>query len=395
MSRWLVGSSSRRMSGSATSDLGQQDAPLHARGERLEPGVGVEPHPGDDRLDPVVGVRRPRGPASASPSATSSATVPPRPSGTSWGSRAIRSPCWRMTSPSSGSSSPSDQPEQRALALAVAAQQADPLAPLDLQSTRSSSRGPPKARLTSRRLNNAMNALDLVATDRRMSDDRPGRPRRGGHRGRATSSLTNSGGSVARRPGRPGHARRRSAAPIPARPAPMLIFVFCRAESCLRPAEVVNCTRRARDRGRGRGPRAGSRGRPSPSRMVFHETGRRRRRPHSFLRTIEGESHVRDQSPAATGQGGPAEEARLARAQRHRPGRPHRRGRRRRVPVHGDGRLQLGRQRPERPDGRRGQGPHDAAGGRGLIGKAPDDAGSDCPGSAPRLTRRRPTPGRR
>ena len=56
----------------------------------------------------------------------------PGPRGTSWGSRAMRRPCWRMTSPSSGSISPSDQPQQRALALAVATQQADPLAPLDL-----------------------------------------------------------------------------------------------------------------------------------------------------------------------------------------------------------------------------------------------------------------------
>ena len=53
-----------------------------------------------------------------------------------------------MTSPSSGSSSPLDQPQERALALAVAAQQADPLAPLDLQVDPVEHRGPPKARLT-------------------------------------------------------------------------------------------------------------------------------------------------------------------------------------------------------------------------------------------------------
>ena len=29
---------------------GQQHAPLHARGEVVEPRVGVEPHPGDDRV---------------------------------------------------------------------------------------------------------------------------------------------------------------------------------------------------------------------------------------------------------------------------------------------------------------------------------------------------------
>ena len=45
----------------------------------------------------------------------------------------MRRPCWRITSPSSGAISPSNEPQQRALALAVAAQKADALAPLDLQ----------------------------------------------------------------------------------------------------------------------------------------------------------------------------------------------------------------------------------------------------------------------
>jgi hypothetical protein len=70
-----------------------------------------------------------------------------------------------------------DQPQQGALALAVAAQEADPSSRSICKSTRSSSRGPPKARLTSRRLNNAMNALDLVQEPRGASLGRvdPGR----------------------------------------------------------------------------------------------------------------------------------------------------------------------------------------------------------------------------
>ena len=35
--------------------LSQQDAPLHARGQALEGGVGLERHPGEDRGDPVIG----------------------------------------------------------------------------------------------------------------------------------------------------------------------------------------------------------------------------------------------------------------------------------------------------------------------------------------------------
>ena len=34
---------------------GQQDPPLHPRGELVEPRVRVEPDPGDDRLHPMVG----------------------------------------------------------------------------------------------------------------------------------------------------------------------------------------------------------------------------------------------------------------------------------------------------------------------------------------------------
>ena len=37
---------------------GQQDPPLHPRGEGLEPGVGVEPHPGEDRPRPGGRCRR-------------------------------------------------------------------------------------------------------------------------------------------------------------------------------------------------------------------------------------------------------------------------------------------------------------------------------------------------
>ena len=137
-----------------------------------------------------------------------------------------------------------------------------------------------------------------------MFDDRPGRPRRGGHRGRATPSLTNSGGWW--RGGRADRDARDGDRPPRFRlaRAPMLIFVFCRAESCLRPAEVVNWTRRARDRGGGR-VRAEIPGSFLTQPDGLPRAGRRRRRPHSFLRTIEGESHVREQSPSATGKAVP------------------------------------------------------------------------------------------
>ena len=112
---------------------GQQHAPLHPRGEGLEPGVGVEPHPREDRLDPVVGAGVRRGPSSSSPSATSSATVPPAARGDLLGQPGDPQALLADDLPLVGLDLAPDQPQQRALPLAVAAEQAEPLAPLDLQ----------------------------------------------------------------------------------------------------------------------------------------------------------------------------------------------------------------------------------------------------------------------
>ena len=54
MSRWFVGSSSSRISGSSHDRPGQEHPALHARGELRELRVGVEADPGDDRLDAMV-----------------------------------------------------------------------------------------------------------------------------------------------------------------------------------------------------------------------------------------------------------------------------------------------------------------------------------------------------
>ena len=113
--------------------LGQQDPPLHARGERLEPGVGVEPHPGEDRLDPVVRAAEADWSSSSSPSATSSATVPAVALGDVLGQPGDPQALLADDLALVGLELAPDEPQQRALPLAVAAQQAEPLAPLDLQ----------------------------------------------------------------------------------------------------------------------------------------------------------------------------------------------------------------------------------------------------------------------
>ena len=109
---------------------GQQDAPLHPRGEGLEPGEGVEPHPGEDRLDPVVGAGVRRGPRrSSSPAATSSATVPPAARGDLLGEPGDPQALLADDLPLVGLELAPDQLQQRALPLAVAAEEAEPIAP--------------------------------------------------------------------------------------------------------------------------------------------------------------------------------------------------------------------------------------------------------------------------
>ena len=83
----------------------------------------------------------------------------------------MRRPCWRITSPSSGAISPRMSRSSVLLP--------SPLRPRRLtrsprsicKSTRSSNRGPPKARLTSRRLNNAMSKNALVPLELTSSED--------------------------------------------------------------------------------------------------------------------------------------------------------------------------------------------------------------------------------
>ena len=71
-------------------------------------------------------------PASSSPSATSSATVPPAALGDLLGQPGDAEALLADDLALVGLELAPDQPQQRALALAVAAQEADPLAPLDL-----------------------------------------------------------------------------------------------------------------------------------------------------------------------------------------------------------------------------------------------------------------------
>ena len=117
--------------GVADQGLGQQDAPLHARGEIHEPGVGVQVHPGDDRIDPVVGTRRraellePLGHLVGDRAALSLGHLLRK----EGDAQALLADHLALV----GRDLASKEPQQRALALAVAAQKADALAPLDLQ----------------------------------------------------------------------------------------------------------------------------------------------------------------------------------------------------------------------------------------------------------------------
>ena len=167
MSRWLVGSSSRSRSGPADHGLGQEHAAFHAGGKGRYVRVRRKAHPRDDSLDLLMhppaavglqsvldsaqfglqGRRFPRWPIGSPSDGTQPATPPwgripalprrrpnPRRScGTCWGSIAVRRPCWRMISPPIGLHAALEEAEERRLAGAVAAQEADALAGLDRQ----------------------------------------------------------------------------------------------------------------------------------------------------------------------------------------------------------------------------------------------------------------------
>ena len=113
---------------------GQQDPALHSRGQLREPGVRVEPDPGDDRLHPMVG-----------PAKVMVVVVSVQPAGHLVGDgpamalghilRQARDPQPLLPEdrPLVGLELAADQAEQRALPLAVASQQAEALPGLDLE----------------------------------------------------------------------------------------------------------------------------------------------------------------------------------------------------------------------------------------------------------------------
>ena len=132
MSRWFVGSSSSRTSGSRTSDLASKTRRFMPEESDSNGGVGIELHPREDLVDRVIRRGSLARPSSSSPAATSSKTEPPRPSGTSCGSRAIRTPLRADDLAVVGLEVAVEQPHQRRLARPVPADQPDPLAALDL-----------------------------------------------------------------------------------------------------------------------------------------------------------------------------------------------------------------------------------------------------------------------
>ena len=129
---------------------GQQDPAFHPRRQVVEPRVGVEAHPREDRVDPMG--------------------VPFRivkSLGRDLGDRADPADGHVLCQPGDpkplladdlslvGLDLARDQSEERALPLSVPPEEADSLAPLDLDFDPIQNLRPPKARLTSRRLSNA------------------------------------------------------------------------------------------------------------------------------------------------------------------------------------------------------------------------------------------------
>ena len=54
ISRWLVGSSSRRISGSVDEGLGQQHAPFHPGRKVFKARVRIQTHARNDRLHAMI-----------------------------------------------------------------------------------------------------------------------------------------------------------------------------------------------------------------------------------------------------------------------------------------------------------------------------------------------------
>ncbi len=151
-----------------------------------------------------------------------------------------------------------DQPEQRALALAVAAQQADPLAPLDLpvDAVQQPGAAEGQADVSETQQRHGMISTSSVGSGAAGGPGARNEPR-GGHRGRAILSLTNSG-AAARRSGRRAAGRaagRRARARGGSQTGlgcSYVSFPTGRRVAC-GPPSVVNWTRRARGETQGRG----------------------------------------------------------------------------------------------------------------------------------------------
>ena len=111
----------------------QQHAPLHAAGKRGEFRRGGQLHLLHQLLQPHVGLPVLLVPATRRPPWTTSCTVPASPAGTSCGSREMTRLAGREISPSCGCLLAGHEAHERGLARAVAADEADALARVDLE----------------------------------------------------------------------------------------------------------------------------------------------------------------------------------------------------------------------------------------------------------------------
>ena len=113
--------------------LGEQYATLHPGGKVFESRVRVQTHARDDGLHAMVRAVRGMLRRLRVPSATWSATVPVWSAGDILGKRANSQALLANDLALVRLEFPADQPQERALTFAVATQQADPFARLDLQ----------------------------------------------------------------------------------------------------------------------------------------------------------------------------------------------------------------------------------------------------------------------
>ena len=132
ISRWLVGSSSSRISGSADERLSEQDAPLHPGGKVFEARIRVQAHARDHGLHAMirsgrgmVGVVQSVGHLVGDRAGLLAGDI----LGQASDAQALLADDLAFV----GLDLASDQPQERALAFTVATQQADPLSWLDLQ----------------------------------------------------------------------------------------------------------------------------------------------------------------------------------------------------------------------------------------------------------------------